>query len=205
MKPETNFTMALPRGCGFGCGVYRVPCLNKERTEMSITDDPRAFERFLRDQGYSRMRAKAITARGFDGNGASPAEDGCIDSLVSLVHQKRLYLPVEEKSRKQVGLMLHRGWSRRERFPVFRASAGDKIRISAVSMNKFVRGLAAPFELKVFFTAPGGRREEKRWLSHGGRAGNGPYAVAEGMQEVEVSGFARTAPQRVMVFLDLVR
>lgn len=33
--------------------------------EDNSLDDPRAFERFLRDKGFSRARAKAITAKGF--------------------------------------------------------------------------------------------------------------------------------------------
>ena len=43
----------------------------KQRTDLmthdDTIDDPRSFERFLRENGFSRSRAKAITAKGFRG------------------------------------------------------------------------------------------------------------------------------------------
>ncbi len=101
-------------------------------------------------------------------------------------------------------MSLNGQWSR-DRFRAITIPEGGKIRIRAKSLNSFVRGLAAPYELKFFFTAPNGGRTDEDWLSNGGMAGNGPYPAAPGMQEVEIWGRARSIPQRVVVWLDVVR
>ncbi len=59
--------------------------------EQEDIGDPRAFERYLRDQGFSRSRAKAITAKGFGGYSDEQNE---ISGLVKALEAKRAALPL---------------------------------------------------------------------------------------------------------------
>ncbi len=63
------------------------------KSTVSVPDNPRAFERFLRDQGFSRTRAKAIIAKGFDSGARENMGD--VRALVSHVQDRRTDL--EEK------------------------------------------------------------------------------------------------------------
>lgn len=49
---------------------------------MGDIEDPRSFERFLRDSGFSRNRAKAITAKGFKSADLSAGESAEIAAMV---------------------------------------------------------------------------------------------------------------------------
>ncbi len=170
--------------------------------DQAKIDDPRAFERFLRDKGYSRARAKAITARGF--GGYSGEQDG-ISGLVKALEAKRGALPLEEKARERVRMVLAGPWSSWERFRAITVPEGGKIRIRATRAGNYVRGMSAFYELEVRFTAPGGSSQTARWLSNGGAGGNGPYPAAAGLQEVMIRGRAPSLAQRVVVWLDAVR
>lgn len=71
---------------------------------VSVPDTPREFERLLRDHGFSRGRAKAITAKGFVG---APDTDGNeIAALVEDIAQRKRALAGERKAtvRKRVTL-----------------------------------------------------------------------------------------------------
>lgn len=60
----------------------RMACMDRDYDAGDI-NDPRTFERFLREQGFSRNRAKAITAKGFK---VQQAEG--VDQLVAAVRDK---------------------------------------------------------------------------------------------------------------------
>jgi len=82
-------------------------------------ETPRDFERFLREQGFSRSRAKAITAKGF----ASP-EAGSISQMVANIEYKRQRLLCETKNLSKIGLSLNRHWSSWKRSGAINPSTG---------------------------------------------------------------------------------
>jgi len=55
-------------------------------------NDPRTFERFLREQGFSRNRAKAITAKGFRNTSIHDLVDQETELVSMLMEKKRLLL-----------------------------------------------------------------------------------------------------------------
>lgn len=67
----------------------------KQRTDLmthdDTIDDPRSFERFLRENGFSRSRAKAITAKGFRRENESVVAHE-ISHMISDLKQKQLNL-----------------------------------------------------------------------------------------------------------------
>ncbi len=68
--------------------------------DQAKIDDPRAFERFLRDQGFSRSRAKAITAKGFGGEVSLKQQDKSdVDWMVEYVlkARRRLAMPSQKR------------------------------------------------------------------------------------------------------------
>ncbi|WP_417451297.1 HK97 family phage prohead protease [Kordiimonas sp.] len=67
-----------------------------------IPDDPRAFEHFLRDNGFSRTRARAIIAKGF---GSEPDAHE-IAALVAEVKRRQMLLDGTKAGKPDLGAML---------------------------------------------------------------------------------------------------
>jgi len=64
--------------------------------ETGDINDPRTFERFLREQGFSRNRAKAITAKGFKCSDRQPDMKYEISSLVTDLKARQVYLETKK-------------------------------------------------------------------------------------------------------------
>ena len=194
--------------------VQAVKSQTKEVGRMENTEnfddsanDVRSFERLLRENGFSRSRAKAITAKGFRGAELDSDVSAEIAEMVQELERKNQQLRLRQKrGRHSLSLLANITWGSWKRLatvsntPSPRVTYVDrpKIHISARSANFSI--LKGPFMLKIKYVAPGGRRTESLWLSNGGGAGNGPYEIAEGIQEIMVKAItAGSVPQRVIV------
>ena len=100
-------------------------------------NDPRTFERFLREQGFSRNRAKAITAKGFK----HPKSDG-VGQLVAAVRDKTNNLQaLSYKGLNKSGIM-NRIAGGASRLDVIREVMGD-----IAGAYRSVRGTSMPIYL----------------------------------------------------------
>jgi len=191
--------------------VEAVKSRKKEFGQMETSEfdgepgDIRTFERMLRENGFSRSRAKAITAKGFKAADFGADQSAQIAEIVTGLKNRQLSIH-QKQSRYKLSMLANVNWGSWERLatvsntPSARVTYVDrpKIHISARSANFSI--LKGPFMLKIKYVAPGGRRSEKLWLSNGGAAGNGPYEIAEGIQEIMVKAkTAGSVPQRVIV------
>ncbi|WP_262694469.1 HK97 family phage prohead protease [Kordiimonas aquimaris] len=86
------------------------PALNSQTDiEDPSIRDPRSFERFLRENGFSRSRAKAITAKGFkSGDGLASKEDTAVLSDMLKKSAQRIemknipYFELEANSKSRI-------------------------------------------------------------------------------------------------------
>lgn len=165
--------------------------------DLATPDD---FERFLCAQGFSQGRARAITAKGFNPAGHEPVIG--VDALVTRLQARQGRLVREIKNRQRLRLLAGPDWSPWKRTTAFTATADARVAVKAYSTNP--GGTKGPFFLKIRHTIPGGRRVISRWQSNGGMSGNGPYPVAAGIQELEISAMASPPAfaQNVVVDVD---
>ncbi len=165
-------------------------------------ETPRDFELMLRDAGFSRSRAKAITAKGFRQALSNSELDYGVDGdaiadVIRLIERRRLQLVPEIKKFGRLEFVAGPTWNDRWRvLGVISPSAPTNFRIAARSLNS--GRLKGAFKLRVKYRSRRGL-ETATWLSNGGSAGNGPYLVNAGMQEILVKGMAPGIPQRIEV------
>lgn len=76
----------------------RISGVKQAYSAPAAPDTPRGFERMLRDHGFSRSRAKAITAKGFCG-AVSGATDDDISKLVANLGRNRRALEAKSGTR----------------------------------------------------------------------------------------------------------
>ena len=164
---------------------------NTERVDDNVTD-VRSFERMLRDNGFSRSRAKAITAKGFRCNGELPHREivSCIEDL----QRKRCRLALEAKG------------SEMKIVQALSTRYGDWVSFRAISPSKpgqfVIRAtphgpahITGPFNLEVRYVSPSGPKTE-----------NFPrkkkFQVPAGFQEVRVRAKSlQVLPQNIRVTL----
>jgi len=170
-----------------------------------IPDDPRAFEHFLRDNGFSRTRARTITAKGF---GYEPSADE-IAALVAEVKRRQVMLEscglptLSYKARYSVGLALTSGKDGvSAKRPVTIASISPttpaKFRIMVTRRNE--TEWQSPISLLFTFAEPGNRNGKFLWQSNANAMGS-EFTVAAGMQEITVRGWTTNFPEHVYVTL----
>lgn len=156
-------------------------------------EDPRSFERFLRENGFSRSRAKTITAKGFRCDGGA----GEIASLINEVKAKqslltgKISLDIEMKDFNKLVVPavtsdFNSTWFS---FRSFTVDQPSQFRLSYQAHGP----RSGPFLLKVRYKSRNGLKEEIR-PSHGIR--NTPFLIPAGIHEVKVkaksgAGFAQ--------------
>ena len=161
----------------------------------NVIVSPRDFERLLREEGFSRARAKAITAKGFR-TGFSP-DDSLAAQTVKMLNYKRCILDLETKSSGRLEFVAGPSWNDDWRvLGVISPRVPSSFRITARTLN--LGRKKGAFLVRVRYNSRHGRRTAT-WLSNGGAAGNGRYYVNEGMQEILVKAMAPGIPQRVEV------
>ncbi len=158
-------------------------------------NDPRTFERFLRERGFSRSRAKAITAKGFkscfDGS-----ED--IQDIIGELEAKQRAMAslwssaLETKGFEKLDVPAHAGgykdkWYRFDSFTVDQPSQ-FKLNYRAHAPR------SGPFFLQVKYRSRSGRVVTEERPSHGIR--NKPFLIPAGIHQVSVkaksgAGFAQ--------------
>jgi len=150
----------------------RVEAVKSQRKEFGTMEntegfndniaDVRSFERMLRDNGFSRSRAKAITAKGFKAIGFDADESAEIAEMVEALKGGQLQL--EEKGFRERFQLLApplplRRWGKWYRL---KGITSHPTRPSSFEM-KFtsVADLPGPFEIEVSYVGPTGKKTDK--------------------------------------------
>lgn len=161
--------------------------------------DPRSFERFLRENGFSRSRAKTITAKGFK----SGEQEINHSSLVDILEAKKTALQMmidndfDMKDFRKLVVTAHSGGYKNlwQHFPAFTVDKPSSFKLK-YSIHAPRSG---PFTLKIRYQSKNGMRVIER-PSHGIR--NTSFPIPEGTQQVSIqaksgAGYA----QHVIVLL----
>ncbi len=152
--------------------------------DAETIETPRDFERILRDAGFSRSRAKAITAKGFRSS-RSPGET--VETIAAEIGGKRQVIveivgsSLERKGFEKLVLTAHVGgfkvpW---KRFPSFTAAGPSQFKLSYPAHAP----RSGPFTLEVRYKSRSGFKTVRR-PSHG--IANTPFLIPAGIQEVQV-------------------
>ncbi len=126
----------------------------------SLPDDPRAFERFLRDYGFSRTRARTITAKGFGADGFNHADSHEITALVQELKRRKLAL--EGKGRPPVGsyqlLAVVSRWSPWQTLGLQGATQDDYELVASCSL---ISNVETSFQIELEYTGKNGKTYAK--------------------------------------------
>ena len=158
---------------------------SEHRQAIEPIEDIRSFERMLRDNGFSRSRAKAITAKGFRLSGLAVDETKEIGVLVDKLQTRQRQL--EEKAALAARLRLITAWGawKRLRSVTLSRPTYFSLVVSRRS-NSIARMPRAPIFLEVRYVSPTGGKKGS-WQSSGMATPN-RYLAAEGMQEFQIRG-----------------
>ncbi len=175
----------------------------------SLPDDPRAFERFLRDYGFSRTRARTITAKGFGAEGLGHADSHEITALVQELKRRKLVLegtrqnPLALKATYTKELELtqgENGVSARRKIAIASISPLEpttfKIKVSRRAEDEHM----SPIFLRFGYTSTRQRGDVFKWQSHA-HGSSSTLSVPAGAQEILVWGWTTGAPDWVKVTL----
>lgn len=130
----------------------------KQRTDLmhpEHIEDSRTFERFLRDNGFSRSRAKAITAKGFrhpiiDANNE--------DTLTDIIHMLRTKQAVfqHKNTRQYVSL---EGGQKSKRYEFSAHGSSVQVNLASISFADAGRNRFSGFEIHVWVKSSSGSWE----------------------------------------------
>jgi len=152
----------------------------------SLIEDPRSFEAFLRESGFSRTRAKAITAKGFKGADLTAGESAEIAALVYGLKRRQQVFEGKGIGGKSLRFAVPpMGWSVWQVLASVTMSRPGYFNISAKTLN--FGGAKHPFQLEVSYGA-GGRTQTFLWQSNGNPSRGKRYLLPEGMNEIRVRG-----------------
>lgn len=159
-------------------------------------EDPRSFERFLRDSGFSRNRAKAITAKGFKSADMSAGESAEIAAMVYELKNRRNDLNTKGMGSKVEMVLPPSIWTRWREFPYFTPTepTSFNIRVQSIMPGR----TRHPIQLQVKYNG-----KEFLWQSNGNPAMGMKYPLVVGAANViKVRGRALGLfAQRVIVSL----
>lgn len=163
-----------------------------EETSMFETpiSDARSFERMLRDNGFSRSRAKAITAKGFKAVDLGTDESAEIAELVRELKARQLVLEEKGTRSKNVPAQSTRfgGWIS---FGTFTATKPTEFTLKASSRGP--KHITGPFELEVKYKSERGPKVGKYPMEK-------RFKVPAGSQEISVRARSmQVLPQYIWV------
>lgn len=151
--------------------------------ETGDINDPRTFERFLREQGFSRNRAKAITAKGFKGSSKDEMDFSAL--IAELQHKqnriiKNTALQLESKVSKRFNiwappLMIWSAWTNMRQ-----TVASDGTGTFSVSLDQIGEAVGR-IQVEIDYVSPRGRQTGK-FIAPGSKK----FVAAEGWQEPKI-------------------
>jgi HK97 family phage prohead protease len=162
-------------------------------------DNARSFERLLRENGFSRSRAKAITAKGFKASDISAGESAEIASLIYALKSSKQRLE-SKRFLEKLRFSLPPAWTAWQPFAVITTEEPSSF---AIKVRHFNLGKTKhPFQLEVKYVSPQGSRTFL-WQSSGNPSRGKRYPVPAGIQELQVRGRSLGIfPQDVEISLD---
>lgn len=159
-------------------------------------NDPRTFERFLREQGFSRSRAKAITAKGFRSRDMEIRQEDIILNL----ENRRAKILMETKGQSSVDLIAVIGrWSSWQTLAVLEPSEPARFKLRILSLNH--RALPGLPLLEVSYGARGARLVEEHRIIDQSKI----YRISAGYNEIRLRAKGSVNTQRLRVYLVPVR
>ncbi len=125
----------------------RIENVKSRQQDTTMPHTPRSFETLLRDNGFSRTQAKAITAKGFKAAGFGASEETEIANMIREVKNRTLVLEGKgavEKFDLWAAPQFYGGWHR------LRTVVGPENGASAFEMKfESISDVQGPFEIEV--------------------------------------------------------
>ncbi len=156
--------------------------------ESPMINDTRTFERLLRDNGFSRTRAKAITAKGFRAGDLQPDESAEIAEMITELKARRLSLEEKAAASAAINLLPRFGpWKIATPSITLSKPTNFSLIVSRRS-SSIMKNPRGPIFLEVSYVSPTGKKVGK-WQSSANGTPN-RFLAAAGVQTLKVRGRA---------------